>query len=242
VLTLHVPVPRPARPAFGLLYAAHAGVGAALAGALRFFWYEPLFRSRCESVGKRFRMEQLPYLVGRGRIVLGEGVRLSGKPAFGFSNCHDDSPVLTVGDHSFIGHGCTFTVGRSVTVGARCLLARDVKVYDLDGHPLDAARRAAGERPDQDDCRPVTLGDDVWVGTGALILKGVTVGDRSVVGAGSVVTGDVPPDVVVAGNPARVVKRLGPPGSDGGRPPRADFCPAPGWRPGAAREILGTSG
>jgi acetyltransferase-like isoleucine patch superfamily enzyme len=210
--SLHVPVPPLARPLFGLLYAAHVGGRDGLAGFLRFFWYEPLFRSQCAAVGPGLVMEQLPYLSGRGKIVLGSGVRLSGKPAFGFSNCHSDTPVLTIGDQTFIGHGCTFTLATAITVGARCLLAGGVRIYDLDGHPLDAARRAAREPAARDDSKPVTLGDDVWVGTGALILKGVTIGPRSVIGAGSVVTADVPPDVVVAGNPARVVKQLSPAG------------------------------
>jgi maltose O-acetyltransferase len=56
--------------------------------------------------------------------------------------------------------------------------------------------------------RPVRIGDDVWIGTGAVILKGVTIGARAIVGAGAVVNRDVPPDVIVAGNPARVVKNL----------------------------------
>jgi maltose O-acetyltransferase len=55
---------------------------------------------------------------------------------------------------------------------------------------------------------PVIIGDDVWIGHGAVILKGVTIGDRAVIGAGAVVTRGVPADTVVAGNPARVVKRL----------------------------------
>ena len=83
-----------------------------------------------------------------------------------------------------------------------------VLIYDQDGHPLDAARRRAGEPSPPESVAPVTLGNDVWVGSGAVILKGVTVGDRAVVAARSVVTKDVPADSVVAGNPARVVLAL----------------------------------
>ena len=57
--------------------------------------------------------------------------------------------------------------------------------------------------------KPVLIGDDVWIGADAKILKGVAIGDRSIVGAGAIVTKSVPPDVIVAGNPARVVKSLG---------------------------------
>src|SRR5207247_2133879 len=94
--------------------------------------------------------------------------------------------------------------------GRHCLLAAGVRVFDFDGHPLDADRRRRGEPAPADAIRPVTIGDDVWIGTAAMILKGVTIGDRAVIAAGAVVARDVPADVVVAGNPAQVVKRLVP--------------------------------
>ena len=210
-LHAHIPVFALTKPLFGVLYGVHVGLREGLLWSLRFFWYEPLFRSRCAFVGEGFRMEKLPYLTGRGRIVLGDRVRLSGKSSFGFSNRLHADPELCVGDDTFIGHDCHFAVAASVRVGSHCLLAGRVRVADFDGHPLDAARRRAGEPTPPEGMRPVVIGDDVWIGTGAVILKGVTVGDRSVVGAGAVVTRDVPPDVVVAGNPARVVRRLAAP-------------------------------
>lgn len=211
VLSFHVPVVPLTRPLFRFLYAVHVTLRESLLWALRFFWYEPLFRGQCETVGEGLRMEQLPYMTGKGRIVLGRRVRLSGKSSIGFSNCIRLGPELVIGDDTFIGHGCAFNIGSSVRVGRHCLLASGVKVYDLDGHPADAALRREGRPGSHDSVRPVLIGDDVWVGTGAVILKGVRVGDRSIVGAGAVVTRDVPPDVVVAGNPARVVKHLSPP-------------------------------
>jgi len=72
-------------------------------------------------------------------------------------------------------------------------------------HPLDAVARRGEET-----ARPIVIGDDVWIGGGAIVLAGVTIGDRSVIGAGSVVTKDVPSDVVVVGNPAKIVRRLTP--------------------------------
>jgi acetyltransferase-like isoleucine patch superfamily enzyme len=130
---------------------------------------------------------------------------------FLFGNRADTHPELIIGDDTFIGHGCSFAVSCSVKVGKHCLLAGDVQVSDYDGHPIDAGRRRAGEPTPPEGIRPVVIGDDVWIGAGALILKGVQVGDRAVIGARAVVTRDVPPDTVVAGNPARVVKQLAPP-------------------------------
>jgi acetyltransferase-like isoleucine patch superfamily enzyme len=207
-LHFHIPVFGLTRPLFALLYRGHVLGREGLIWALRFFWYEPLFRSQCASVGEGFQMEKLPYITGQGRITLGAGVRLSGKPSIGFSNRHRASPELCVGDDTFIGHDCSFGIAFSVRIGKHCYLAGGVSVRDHDGHPLDALLRRAKEPTPAEGIKPVVIGDDVWVGAGALIMKGVTVGDRAVVGAGAVVTKDVPPDTVVAGNPARVVKEL----------------------------------
>jgi acetyltransferase-like isoleucine patch superfamily enzyme len=208
ILQFHLPVSGWNKPIFGLLYRAHVLARESIAWALRFFWYEPLFRSQCVAVGGAFRMEQLPYMTGRGRIVIGDSVRLSGKPSLGFSNRLDDPPELLIGDGTFIGHACSINVAESVRIGKHCLLAGGVRISDFDGHPVDARRRRDHEPTPADAVRPVVIGDDAWLGAEAVILKGVTVGERSIVGTGSVVTRDVPPDVVVAGCPARIVKRL----------------------------------
>jgi len=213
-VSFHLPVNALTRPACAALYRLHVAAREGFSWAGRFFWSEPLFRSQCDAVGPGLRMECLPYIQGRGRIVLGARVRLSGKCSvtFGRGTPGAPPPTLTVGDGSFVGHNCGFNVGAAVTVGRHCLLATGVLIYDQDGHPLDADRRRAGDPTPPEAVAAVTLGDDVWVGTGAVILKGVTVGDRAVVAARSVVTKDVPADSVVAGNPARVVLTLPPPG------------------------------
>jgi acetyltransferase-like isoleucine patch superfamily enzyme len=79
-------------------------------------------------------------------------------------------------------------------------------VYDTDFHPLNSAARRAHDTT-KISSAPVRICEDVWIGADATVLKGVTVGARSIVAAGAVVTRDVPPDTVVAGIPARAVKR-----------------------------------
>ena len=207
VLSFHLPAGGVLRPFWRAMYAVHVGVREGWIWARRFFWCEPLFRSQCQAVGSRFQMEELPYIQGRGRIVIGDGVRLSGKPLIAFNHLTPD-PELLIGDGTFVGHMCEFRIGQRISVGRNCLLAGGVSLADYDGHPLDADARRAGEPSRADGIRPITIGDDVWIGAGAVVLKGVTIGHRAVVGAHAVVTKDVPPDTVVAGNPAVVVKDL----------------------------------
>jgi maltose O-acetyltransferase len=110
---------------------------------------------------------------------------------------------VTLGERVYFNFNCVILDCARVTIGSNVFFAPNVQVYAAT-HPLDHVVRRTLEFG-----RAVTIGDDVWVGGGAIILPGVRVGSRSVIGAGSVVTRDVPDDVVVAGNPARVVRELG---------------------------------
>ncbi|SFQ23608.1 sugar O-acetyltransferase [Hymenobacter arizonensis] len=110
---------------------------------------------------------------------------------------------IRLGDHVFFNFNCTILDVALVTIGSRTLFGPNVQIYTAT-HPLDYQTRAAGLEGGE----PVVIGDDVWVGGGAIILPGVTVGSRTVIGAGSVVTKDLPADVVAAGNPCRVIRKL----------------------------------
>lgn len=208
ILRFSIPVNAITKPIYRLLYATHVLLFTGLGWFLKACYFEPLFRSRCEKVGKDLWMEQLPYVVGSGSIVVGDNVRISGKPGIGFSTKIHDNPVLIIGNNTFVGHGASFAVAERVEVGANCYLASGVTIADNDGHPLSWVKRRQNMAPDVSEVRPVKIGDDVWIGRRASVLKGVSIGDRSIVGADSVVTKNVPPDTVVAGNPARVVKAL----------------------------------
>ncbi len=127
-------------------------------------------------------------------------------------NCADDICITPSCDYGYniyceekvyLNFNCIFLDVCKITIGARTLFAPNVQLYTA-GHPLDAAERAE----ELEFGEPITIGKDCWLGGSAIVLPGITIGDRVVVGAGSVVTKDVPSDCVVAGNPARIVKTL----------------------------------
>eukprot|EP01035_Chromulina_nebulosa_P008903 gene8903-12034_t len=110
---------------------------------------------------------------------------------------------IVLGTKVFFNFNCVVLDVMPVIIGDNVLFGPAVHIYTAT-HPISAAER----RKWLESARPITIGSDVWVGGGAVICPGVTIGDRSVIGAGSVVTRDIPADVFAAGNPARVVRRL----------------------------------
>ena len=110
---------------------------------------------------------------------------------------------IHTGENVYLNFNCVILDCAVVTIGARTQIGPNVQIYAAD-HPLDFAARATGV----EFSRPVTIGEDCWLGGGAIVCPGVTIGDRVVVGAGAVVTKDVPDDTLVAGNPAIPIRRL----------------------------------
>lgn len=110
---------------------------------------------------------------------------------------------ISLGRNVFINYHCIFLDCAPITIGDDVQIGPAVQLYTAE-HPLDAEVRRSG----LESASPIRIGSDVWIGGGAVVLPGITIGDRSIVGAGSVVVHDVPPDSVVVGNPARVVRTL----------------------------------
>ena len=110
---------------------------------------------------------------------------------------------ISLGRKVFFNFNCVVLDVAPVTIGNHVLFGPAVQVYTA-MHPMDAAERRAG----LESGLPISVGDDVWIGGGAIICPGVNIGARSIIGAGSVVTKDIPDDVFAAGNPCRVIRRL----------------------------------
>lgn len=115
----------------------------------------------------------------------------------------DHGHGIHLGENVFINNCCTFLDGALITIGDYTLVGPNVQIYTPQ-HPMEYMER----RITQEYAYPVTIGKDCWIGGGAIICPGVTIGDRCIVAAGSVVTRDVPDDSLVAGNPAVVKKKL----------------------------------
>jgi maltose O-acetyltransferase len=129
---------------------------------------------------------------------VGEGVVV--KPAF---RC-DYGTYVSIGDGSFLNYDCVMLDIAPIAVGARCWLASCVQLLAAT-HPIDPIPRRDGWEYGA----PITLADNVWLGGGVIVCPGVTIGEHTVVGAGAVVTRDLPAGVVAYGNPARVVREIG---------------------------------
>jgi maltose O-acetyltransferase len=149
--------------------------------------------------------------VGPGEVALGEGVQFGWKnsPFFYSGYCHVE--VINAGARIEIGDRTEFnnnlmlkSEGAGIKIGKDCLFGAEVQVFDSNFHDTDPSRRGAGTQKKA----PVEIGDNVFVGMGVKILKGVTIGDNSVIGAGAVVSKSIPAGVIAAGNPARVIREL----------------------------------
>jgi acetyltransferase-like isoleucine patch superfamily enzyme len=149
-----------------------------------------------------------------GAIILGNHVSCYAGCSFSVGpNGH-----CKVGDFTLL-NGALIMAEDNIEIGSHCLVSWNVGIADSDFHPLQPAQRLVDakalapfykDRPPRPKLHtaPVIISDNVWIGMNATILKGITIGENSVVAAGSVVTKPVPPNVVVAGNPAVVVKKF----------------------------------
>lgn len=123
---------------------------------------------------------------------------------------------IHIGKNFFVNCNCTMMDYAPITIGDNVLIAPNVTITTVN-HPLDPVQRRVfdtkdsfhpGKKGNWEIIAPVTIGDDVWIGAGAIILPGVTVGSGSTIGAGSVVTHDIPPNVLAFGVPCRVVREI----------------------------------
>jgi len=168
------------------------------AAVLRARYY---FRSAL-TLGPRVRLWGTPLVNNEGKLFIGDRVRFSSVVStleVGVGR----NGTLEIGDRVLINHGCSLAATQLVRIGDRCNIGSQVILMDSSFHDIDPARRDEQPVP-----APVILESNVWLAARVIVLPGVTVGENSVVGAGSVVTRDVPPNVLAAGMPAKVIRSL----------------------------------
>lgn len=168
------------------------------------FYSVPSFRTRTHTCGKGLRLPcGVPWVEGNVRIELGDDVTFY-DPTILSGHIHDH-PVLRIGNRSTIGYRSIVSVGESVTIGNDVMIAHNCFIADNDGHPIDPERRRKHESVIAEEIMPVVVKDNVWIGANCTILRGVTIGENSVISPNSVVTKDIPPNKIAMGNPARAV-------------------------------------
>ncbi len=150
---------------------------------------------------------------GRAAIRVGAKTLIDGELML-----HDYGGEIEIGSSSYIGMGSRLWSGESLRIGDHVFVAHNVTITDTNSHQMDAEERAEhyqrtvveGRAFEKGSIRtaPVVIGDHAWINFNVAVLKGVSIGEGAIIGAGSVVTKDIPPYVLATGNPARVVRSL----------------------------------
>lgn len=175
-------------------------------------YYRWLFRKKGVKYGRNLSVLGKVFVIGTGKITIGDNFLITS--GFGINAVSSNimgafhvepNASLNIGNN--VGMNSTrIRVRNNVTIGDNVKIGAGVLLIDTDSHPLDYLERrfsSAGTKS-----APIIIEDDVWIGAQCIILKGVTIGARSIIGAGSVVTKSIPSDCIAAGNPCKIVKYI----------------------------------
>ena len=176
-------------------------------------WNWLIFHYKDVRVGQNINIRGRVRVYGKGKLILADDITINShiryNPIGGQSGC-----IFNVGEGAKIVIGCgtgisntAFCAYQKIEIGEDVYIGGNCYIYDTDFHSLRKEDRM--KNPDTHiETKPVYIADGVWLGASVIVLKGVTIGENSVVGAGSVVTKDIPPNQVWAGNPARYIKDI----------------------------------
>jgi len=154
-------------------------------------------RMRITECGKWFRAERGVRIIKKnGSVILGDKVQLHRNVKLSAWGTEGFAQII-IGNNTYIGDRTEIHAGSSVKIGKGCNISWDVCIMDRDYHKLNS---------ETEEIKPIVIEDNVWIGCNSIILKGVTISNGAVIAAGSVVTKDIAPGVLVGGNPARVLK------------------------------------
>jgi acetyltransferase-like isoleucine patch superfamily enzyme len=177
---------------------------------LRQKYYTASFAHQCQKVGCDLLVKGPFRLRNMGQVEIGDSCIIDSSKERPICLDVGNRAFLKMGNGVYLNEGVQIVCNIDVTIGDRCLIASDVVILDDDGHPMDWRMRHDHwpELPEDRLGAPIIIEDNVWIGTRAILLKGVTIGSGAVIGAGAVVTHDVPSFVVAGGVPAKVIREL----------------------------------
>lgn len=179
-------------------------------------WPKLLMKLNKVSYGKNLLLYGYPYVfrTGQGKITIGDNVCINSDPMSNMLGMTQRTYIITkrtgeisIGNNVGIS-GASIYAWDSIVIGDHTKIGSGVKIMDTDFHPVDPQARLEGRDAEATKFAPIKIGKNVFIGCNALILKGTTIGDNCVIGAGSVVHGVFEDNCVIAGNPAKVIKRL----------------------------------
>lgn len=162
-------------------------------------------------IGRNFRSCGLILVRNRGKIIIGNKVTINSAPMANPIGGQGRTILvtqkgakITIGDGSGISN-CAIFASESITIGKQVMIGAGVKIYDTDFHPVNFTERMENKPAKK---AAVSIADGAFIGAHSIILKGVTIGEKSVIGAGSVVTGHIPDNEIWAGNPAKFIRKI----------------------------------
>lgn len=167
--------------------------GVFLSVTFRRLWYKRYF----DSIGNGLYVVGRPVITGSGKIKAGDHLSLISRVRQIELNSVEKDSIISIGNNVLLSPGVTIVARKKIELGNHTLVGRDTIIWDSDWHGYDG-------QPRKDEA--VKIGDHVWICSRVEILRGVSIGDNAIVGAGSVVTHDIPPNTLVAGNPAKKIR------------------------------------
>lgn len=181
------------------------------------FWglYFKYLLLKIKDIGKvQYNGFTVVYSFKNCKIVIGDKTVINSSPLSNLLGLSQRTIIVArYGGKINIGTNCgisgsTIYSTSSITIGDYCTIGANCKIIDNDFHPIEWEHRRKGLNKEFTRRKPVNIGDDCFIGVGSVILKGTKIGNNVIVGAGSVVNGIFPDNVVIAGNPARIVKEI----------------------------------
>lgn len=191
-----------------LMYSVYQIVSMLWQTFLRVVFFTPIFKGRLAQFGRGLYLYGgVPLITGPLSIKLGDHCRVSGQATFS-GRVQTKQPRLIIGNNVDIGWQNTIAVGSQVIIEDNVRIASGAFIFGYSGHSLDSQLRAEGMPDEESNIGDILIKRDAWLGTNVTVRPNVTIGQGTIVAAGSVVTRDLPDFVVAAGNPAKVVRQL----------------------------------